>query len=79
MGEVDRFRQCWRTSPIAPILYCKEGSGAVVPLEIDFLELLGYIVVAFESASTGEHARLPGGQSATSCVAQGAQAWAYQT
>lgn len=78
MGKVDHFRLRWRTVPIAPILYCKENSDAVVPLEIDF-QLLGYMVVAFESASTGEHARLPGGQSATSCAAQGIQAWACQT
>lgn len=58
--------------PIIPILYCTESSDAVVPLEIDF-QLLGYMVVAFESASIGEHVRLPGGQSATSCAAQGIQ------
>ncbi|XP_072751495.1 uncharacterized protein [Anoplolepis gracilipes] len=32
------------------------------------------MVVAFESASTGERVRLPGGQSATSCAAQGIHA-----
>lgn len=49
MGEVDHFRQCWRTASFAPILHCKENSGAVVPLEIDF-QLLGYMVVAVSKA-----------------------------